>query len=86
MADPITLDFFAGQQRTILDEIAANRSQTAAMRADIQLIKDDITVLSAMAMRQDRATKTLIDMVHTLTDQQNRFAERLSRIAEPQGA
>jgi hypothetical protein len=41
---PVTLDFLAAQQQRILDEMAS-------MRADIRLIRDDIGVLSAMAMR-----------------------------------
>jgi hypothetical protein len=83
-ADPVTLDFLAAQQRTLLGELAANRTEMAALRADIALIKDDISVLSSMAMRQDRATKRLLDMVQTLTLQQGRFNDRL-RALEEQG-
>lgn len=81
-ADPVTLDFLAAQQRMLLDELAANRTEMTAMRADVALIKDDISVLSSMAMRQDRATKRLLEMVETLTLQQGRFNDRLRRLEE----
>jgi hypothetical protein len=73
---PVTLDFLAAQQQRILDEMAS-------MRADIRLIRDDIGVLSAMAMRQDRATKTLVERIDWLTE---RFGERLRRLEERQEA
>lgn len=81
-ADPVTLAFLAAQQRTLLDELAPNRTEMAALRADIALIKDDISVLSSMAMRQDSATKRLLEMVQTLTLQQGRFNDRLGALEE----
>jgi len=77
MADnPITLDFLAAQQQRILEEMGS-------MRADIRLMKDDIGGLSAMAIRQDRATKTIIERLDWLTE---RFGERLRRLEERQDA
>ena len=73
---PVTLDFLAAQQQRILDEMGS-------MRADLRLMKDDIGVLSAMAIRQDRATKTVIERLDWLTE---RFGERLRRLEEQQEA
>lgn len=81
---PITLDFLAAQQQRILDELATVRTQMTTLQTDVSLIKDDIGVLSAMAQRQDRATKALLELVNTLAQQQNRFEERLRRIEEAQ--
>jgi hypothetical protein len=72
----ITLDFIAAQQQRILDEMTT-------IRADIRMMKDDINVLSAMAIRQDRATKTVIERLDWLTE---RFGERLRRLEEQQEA
>ena len=52
MPDSITLDFLAAQQQRILDELAAMRSQ-------FTLMQDDIRVLTAMAIRQDTATRSI---------------------------
>ncbi len=73
---PVTLDFLATQQQRILDEMST-------IRADIRLMKDDIGVLSAMAIRQDRATKTVIERLDWLTE---RFGDRLRRLEEQQEA
>ena len=69
MSDPVTLDFLAAQQRTILDEIAATRTEMATMRGQFSMIQDDIKVLSAIAMRQDNTAKTMLDLLHTLAAQ-----------------
>ena len=85
-ASRITLDFLAAQQRTILDEMAVMRTEMAAVRTDIGLIKDDIGVLAAMAQRQDRATKAVLDLVNNLTRQQNRPHDRLRQLEEREEA
>ena len=76
----VTLDFLAAQQQRILDEMVSMRSEMGALRGDMLLMKDDITVLAAMAQRQDRATKTVLERLDLLTDQQNRFGDRLRRL------
>ncbi len=82
----ITLDFLTAQQRASLDEIALSRTEMAAIRSDVALIKDDIAVLTAMAERQDRATKTVLNLVQALAEQQTRCNDRLRRLEERQGA
>ena len=76
----VTLDFLAAQQQRILDEMVSMRSEMGALRGDMRLMKDDITVLAAMAQRQDRATKTVLERLDLLTDQQNRFGDRLRHL------
>jgi hypothetical protein len=80
---PVTLDFLAAQQQRILDEMSAIRVEMSTIRGDILMMKDDISVLSAMAIRQDRATKTVIERLDLLT---GRFGERLRRLEEQQEA
>lgn len=72
--NPVTLEFLGRQQQRLLDDFAV-------MRGDIALMKDDITVLAAMAQRQDRATKTILERLDGIAD---RFGERLRRLEEPQ--
>ena len=64
--NPITLEFLGRQQQRLLDDFAV-------MRGDIALMKDDITVLAAMAQRQDRATKTILERLDGIAE---RFGER----------
>jgi hypothetical protein len=71
--NPITLEFLGRQQQRLLDDFAV-------MRGDIALMKDDITVLAAMAQRQDRATKTILERLDGIAE---RFG-RLRRLEEPQ--
>jgi hypothetical protein len=66
MSEPITLDFLARQQQRILDELASMRTQFTPMQ-------DDIRVLTAMAMRQDTATRNTLDLLH-------RTMERVGRL------
>ena len=77
MPDPITLEFLAAQQRQMLDELATFRVDMAAFRTQFAALPDDIRVLSAMAIRQDNSAKATLDLLHALTSQQNRLADRL---------
>lgn len=54
--EAITLEFLAKQQRQIIDELVAMRTQFSVMQ-------DDIRVLPAMAMRQDNSTKSFLDLI-----------------------
>lgn len=56
-AEAVTLEFLATQQRQIIDELAA-------MRVQFGVMQDDIRVLTAMAIRQDNSTKSLLDLIH----------------------
>jgi hypothetical protein len=68
MPDSITLDFLAAQQQSILDELAAMRSQ-------FTLMQDDIRVLTAMAIRQDTATRNTLDLLHSAMDRVARLED-----------
>jgi hypothetical protein len=68
MPDSITLDFLAAQQQRILDELAAMRSQ-------FTLMQDDIRVLTAMAIRQDTATRNTLDLLHRTMDRVARLED-----------
>ena len=84
--DRITLDFLAVQQQRLLEEIGLMRTEMSAIRGDMRLMKDDIGVLAAMAQRQDRATKTLLERIDLLAEQQNRVGDRLRRLEGMQEA
>ena len=84
--DRITLDFLAVQQQRLLEEMGLMRSEMSAIGGDMQLMKDDIGVLAAMAQRQDRATKTLLERIDLLAEQQNRVGDRLHRLEGMQEA
>ena len=68
MPDSITLDFLVAQQHPILDELAAMRSQ-------FTLMQDDIRVLTAMAIRQDTATRNTLDLLHRTMDRVARLED-----------
>jgi hypothetical protein len=84
--DRITLDFLAVQQQRLLEEMGLMRTEMSAIRGDMRLMKDDIGVLAAMAQRQDGATKTLLDRIDLLAEQQNRVGDRLRRLEGMQEA
>ena len=84
--DRITLDLLAVQQQRLLEETGLMRTEMSAIRGDMRLMKDDIGVLAAMAQRQDRATKTLLERIDLLAEQQNRVGDRLRRLERMQEA
>ena len=74
----ITLDFLAAQQQRILKKwVDAFRDERHPRRHAAH--ERRYRRLAAMAQRQDRATKTLLEL-DLLTDQQNRFGDRLRRL------
>ena len=54
--ETITLEFLATQQRQIIDVLTA-------MRAQFGVMQDDIRVLTAMAIRQDNSSKSILDLI-----------------------
>jgi hypothetical protein len=82
MAETITLEFLAAQQRRTLDELAAIRVEMAGMRTEFVTMRDDITVLTAIVVRQENTTKAILDQLRTMTTQQNRFGDRLSALED----
>jgi uncharacterized coiled-coil protein SlyX len=82
MAETITLEFLAAQQRRTLDELSAIRVEMAGMRTEFVAIRDDITVLTAIVVRQENTIKAILDQLRVMTTQQNRFGDRLRRLEE----
>lgn len=71
MSEPITLDFLARQQQRILDELAS-------MRTQFTLMQDDIRVLTAMAIRQNTATRNTLDLLHPTMERVSRLENAAS--------
>jgi uncharacterized coiled-coil protein SlyX len=82
MAETVTLEFLAAQQRRTLDELSAIRVEMAGMQTEFVAIRDDITVLTAIVVRQENTIKSMLDQLRTMTTQQNRFSDRLTTFEE----
>jgi hypothetical protein len=82
MTETITLEFLAAQQRRTLDELGAIRVEMAAMRTEFVTIRDDITLLTALVVRQENTLKAVLDQLRTMTTQPHRFGDRLRQLEE----
>ena len=80
----VTLELLSRQQQRILDEMQLLRADVKELRQENLLIRDDIKVLSAMAVRQDHATKALLDDMRTLHSQIARMNDRIGKLEEAQ--
>lgn len=67
----VDLSFLQQQQRQIIDKLALQDHHLLTMR-------DDIKVLSAMAVRQDNATKSLTDLLQRVYERLASIDEKLS--------
>ena len=67
--------FLGRQMERIFGEIAELRSEQAATR-------EDIRVLTAIVLRHDSSLSAIIEQLHAMTAQFNRFNNRLGRLAE----
>ena len=82
MPEIITLEFLSAQQQRVLDELGAIRVEMAAQRTEFVTIRDDITVLTAIVMRQENTLKAILEQLRTMTTQQHRFGERVRRLED----
>ena len=82
MPEIITLEFLSAQQQRVLDELGAVRVEMAAQRTEFVTIRDDITVLTAIVMRQENILKAILEQLRTMTTQQHRFGERVRRLED----
>jgi hypothetical protein len=82
MPETVTLEVLAAQPQRVLDELGAVRVEMAAQRTEFVTIRDDITVLTAIVMRQENTLKAILDQLRTMTTQQHRFGERLRQLEE----
>jgi hypothetical protein len=73
MPETVTLELLAAQQQRVLDELGAVRVEMAAQRTEFVTIRDDITVLTAIVMRQENTLKAILDQLRTMTTQQHRL-------------
>jgi len=82
MPENITLEFLAAQQQRVLDELAGVRVEMAAQRTEFVPIHDDITVLTAIVMRQENTLKAVLEQLRIMTTQQHRFGERMRTLEQ----
>jgi hypothetical protein len=75
MSDTITLEFLAGQQHQLLDEMSL-------FGAKLSIVQDDIRVLLAMAVRQDTTTKAVFDQVERRNEAIRRVSDETRRAGE----
>ena len=69
MAEEVTLEFIARQQQQVLGELRI-------MQADLREIRDDVRVLTAMAVRQDNRAPRTLDLLHLTTSGCGRWRTR----------
>ena len=68
MPESVTLEFLAGQQRRILDEIASMR--------------DDIRVLTAIVLRHEETLIRMLEQMTAMVAQNARIVDRLRALYE----
>jgi hypothetical protein len=68
MPETVTLEFLAGQQRRILDEIASMR--------------DDIRVLTAILLRHEETLIRMLEQMTAMVAQNARIVDRLRALDE----
>ena len=68
MAETVTLEFLAAQQRRILDEIASMR--------------DDIKVLTAIVLRHEETLIRVLEQMTAMVAQNARIVDRLRSLDE----
>ena len=75
MAESVTLEFLGRQmERMLAEQIAIRAEQTA--------IREDIRVLTTIGLRHDATLNGILDQLHAMTAQHNRFDIRLRRLEE----
>lgn len=65
MAEEVTLDFIGARLVHLVNELREVRGELAAMRSDMSEIRDDVRVLTAMAVRQDNRAMRTLDLLHS---------------------
>jgi hypothetical protein len=75
MAETITLEFLAAQQRRILDEMTS-------MRAEMASFRDDLKVLTAIVLRHEETLIRILEQVTAMVAQNSRIVDRLRSLDE----
>ncbi len=70
MAETITLEFLAAQQRRMLDEMVS-------MRGEMGSIRDDIKVLTTIVLRHEETLIRILEQITAMVAQNARVVDRL---------
>jgi len=76
MAETVTLEFLGRQFERVFAELAAIGDEQSAIRGDL-------TALTSIVLRHDATLNGILDQLHALAAQHNRFDLRLRRLEEP---
>lgn len=77
MVETVSLECLGRQFERLFSELAAIRDEQSAIRGDL-------TVLTAIVLRHDATLNGILEQLHALTAQHNRFDIRLRRLEEQQ--
>jgi hypothetical protein len=77
MPETVTLELLGRQFERVFAELAAICDEQSATRGDL-------TVLTSIVLRHDATLNGILDPLHALTAQHNRFDLRLRRLEEQQ--
>jgi len=75
MAENVTLEFLGAQSERIFAELRAIRADQAEMR-------DDLRVLTVIALRHENMLKDVLAQMRAMVAQHQRFSDRLHRLEE----
>ena len=75
MAENVTLEFLGAQMERMFAEQAKTREDIAGLR-------DDISVLTAIVLRHDASLSSISEQLRVMTQQFNRFGDRLRRLED----
>jgi len=71
----VTLDFLGAQMERLLSEMRSIHTEIESMRGDIH-------VLTAIVMRHDGSLSAIIDQLRAMAKQQNQFNSRLRALED----
>jgi hypothetical protein len=75
MAESVTLEFLGRQMERML-------AQQGAMRDELRSVREDMHVLTSIVLRHDSTLNAILEQLHAMTAQHNRFDIRLRRLEE----
>ena len=78
MADNLSREFQGRQFERVFAELAEIRAEQTSVR-------DDLRVLTTIVLRHDATLNGILEQLHALTSQHNRFDLRLRRLEEERG-
>jgi hypothetical protein len=75
MAETVTLEFLGAQFERLFAELRT-------MRGDQDQIRDDIRVLTAIALRHENTLNDMLTQIRAMVAQHQRFSDRLRRLED----